>query len=90
MRGKGFHEKGRAFVYGRLRRSRVMTRSYRHSVGAYGVVGFSGVKDARRESSLPTLQRRLQIQRKPSAPSVQSRCSSVAILVQDLNRVSAK
>src|SRR5207302_10505075 len=27
--------------------------------GAYGAVGFSGVKDARRASSLPTLQRRL-------------------------------
>ncbi len=25
-----------------------MTRSYEHLVGAYGVVGFSGVKDARK------------------------------------------
>jgi hypothetical protein len=28
------------------------TRSYEHLVGAYGAVGFSGVKDARRESFL--------------------------------------
>ena len=28
------------------------TRSYEHLVGAYGAAGFSGVKDARRESFL--------------------------------------
>ena len=27
---------------------RVLTRSYEHLAGAYGVVGFSGVKDARK------------------------------------------
>src|SRR6266576_6794282 len=35
-------------VYARLRGKRVPTRSYEHLVGAYGAVGFSGVKDARK------------------------------------------
>src|SRR5438046_4313176 len=46
------------YVYACLQGNRVVTRSYEHLVGAYGVVGFSGVKDARRAFSLPTLQRR--------------------------------
>ena len=75
---------------GCLHRNPVSARTYGHLGGAYGVYGFSGVKDARRASYSPTLQRRLQIQCKPSAPSVQGRCSSMAIPVQDLNRVSAK
>src|SRR5882762_3108758 len=47
------------YVYACLQGNRVLTRSYEHLVGAYGVYGFSGVKDARRKSSSPTLQRRL-------------------------------
>ena len=35
-------------VYACLQGNRVLTRSYEHLVGAYGVVGFSGVKDARK------------------------------------------
>ena len=31
------------------------TQGYEHFVGAYGVVGFSGVKDARERTCLPTL-----------------------------------
>src|SRR2546428_4873862 len=50
--------KRHTFVYARLQGNRVLTRSYEHLVGAYGVVGFSGVKDARRASYSPTLQRR--------------------------------
>jgi len=36
------------YVYARLQGNRMPTRSYEHLVGAYGVVGFSGVKDARK------------------------------------------
>ena len=36
------------YVYACLQGNRVLTRSYEHLVGAYGVVGFSGVKDARK------------------------------------------
>src|SRR2546427_11250350 len=36
------------YVYARLQGNRVLTRSYEHLVGAYGVVGLSGVKDARK------------------------------------------
>ena len=36
------------YVYACLQGNRVMTRSYEHLVGAYGVVGLSGVKDARK------------------------------------------
>src|SRR6266480_1694708 len=45
--------------------------------GAYGVVGFSGVKDARRASSLPTLQRRLA----DTALRLHSCCKSPAFLL---------
>src|SRR6266480_2187905 len=38
----------RNYVYACLQANRVLTRSYEHLVGAYGVVGFSGVKDARK------------------------------------------
>lgn len=50
--------KCRNFVYARLHGISMATRTYEHLVGAYGVVGFSGVKDARRAFSSPTLQRR--------------------------------
>src|SRR5207302_4218447 len=86
MHSKDLAAKCHIFVYARIQKNRVLTWSYGHFVGAYGVYGFSGVKDARRASSSPTLQRRLQIQCKPSAPSVQSGCSSVAIPVQDLEQ----
>ena len=36
-----------------------MTRSYEHLVGAYGVVGFSGVKDARESVVAADALRRL-------------------------------
>ncbi len=36
------------FVNTCLQRIRVLTRSYEYLEGAYGVVGFSGVKDARK------------------------------------------
>jgi len=44
-----------SFVNERIQENRYVTRSYEHFVGAYGVVGFTGVKDARRASLLPTL-----------------------------------
>ena len=44
-----------SFVNERKHENRYVTRSYEHFVGAYGVVGFTGVKDARRASSWPTL-----------------------------------
>jgi hypothetical protein len=44
-----------SFVNERKHENQYETRSYGHFVGAYGVVGFTGVKDARRTSSLPTL-----------------------------------
>ena len=40
--------KCRNFVYARLHGISMLTRSYEHLVGAYGVVGFSGVKGARK------------------------------------------
>ena len=36
------------FVYARLQLECALTRDSKHLVGAYGVVGFSGVKDARK------------------------------------------
>ena len=51
-------EKCRSFVYARLHGISTVARTYEHLVGAYGVVGLSGVKDARRAFSSPTLQRR--------------------------------
>src|SRR5438105_2790131 len=45
--------------------------------GAYGAAGFSGVKDARRASSLPTLQRRLT----DTALRLHSCCKSPAFLL---------
>ena len=44
-----------SFVNERIHENRYVTRSYGHLVGAYGAVAFTGVKDARRASSLPTL-----------------------------------
>src|SRR5437588_7646414 len=46
--------------------------------GAYGAVGFSGVKDARRASSLPTLQRRLT----DTALRLHSSCIPTAEILQ--------
>ena len=43
-----------SFANERKHENRYVTRSYEHVVGAYGVVEFTGVKDARRTSSLPT------------------------------------
>jgi len=51
-------EKCSSSVYECLQERRMPTRSYEHLVGAYGAVGSSGVKDARRASSMPTLSRR--------------------------------
>src|SRR5207302_7727461 len=52
MHSKNLAAKRRTFVYARIQKNRVLTWSYGHFVGAYGVYGFSGVKDARRESFL--------------------------------------
>src|SRR5205807_4505337 len=41
-------EKCSSSVYECLQGRRMPTRSYEHLVGAYGAVGFSGVKDARK------------------------------------------
>src|SRR5437588_3355525 len=48
MCSNGLGEKRSSFVYGCLQERRMPTRSYEHRVGAYGAVGFSGVKDARK------------------------------------------
>src|SRR5436853_7245086 len=52
MHSKDLAAKRRTFVYARIQKTRALTWSYGHFVGAYGVYGFSGVKDARRESFL--------------------------------------
>jgi hypothetical protein len=52
MHSKDLAAKRHTFVYARIQKNRALTWSYGHFVGAYGVVGFSGVKDARRESFL--------------------------------------
>ena len=51
--------KRHTFVYARLQGNRVLTRSYEHLVGAYGVVGLSGVKDARKSVVAADALRRL-------------------------------
>src|SRR6266513_3228231 len=48
MRSNSLNGKRRTYVYTRLQGKRMRTRSYKHLVGAYVVVGFSGVKDARK------------------------------------------
>ena len=48
MHSKDLAAKRHTFVYARIQRNRALTWSYGHFVGAYGVVGFSGVKDARK------------------------------------------
>src|SRR6266853_1699548 len=49
MRSNGLNRKRRTSVYVGLQGKRMPTRSYKHLVGAYVVVGeFSGVKDARK------------------------------------------
>src|SRR5205807_2242914 len=50
MHGKDLAAKRHTFVYARIQKHRALTWSYGHFVGAYGVYGVSGVKDARRES----------------------------------------
>ena len=50
-------------VYACLQGNRVLTRSYEHLVGAYGVVGFSGVKDARESVVAADALRRLDNRR---------------------------
>src|SRR5258708_11137730 len=52
MHSKDLDVKRHTFVYARIQKSGALTWGYGHFVGAYGVVGFSGVKDARRESFL--------------------------------------
>src|SRR5258708_40332753 len=52
MHSKDLAAKRHTFVYARIQKNRALTWSYEHFVGAYGVYGFSGVKDARRESFL--------------------------------------
>src|SRR5258708_4742396 len=47
------------YVYACLQGNRVLTRSYEHLVGAYGVVGLSGVKDARKSVVAADALRRL-------------------------------
>ena len=47
------------YVYACLQANRVLTRSYEHLVGAYGVVGLSGVKDARKSVVAADALRRL-------------------------------
>ena len=56
-------EKRHTFVYACLQGNRVLTRSYEHLVGAYGVVGFSGVKDARKSVVAADALRRLDFRR---------------------------
>lgn len=51
------------FVNTCLQRIRVLTRSYEHLAGAYGVVGFSGVKDARKSVVAADALRRLDNRR---------------------------
>ena len=51
------------FVNTCLQGIRVLTRSYEHLVGAYGVVGFSGVKDARKSVVAADALRRLDNRR---------------------------
>src|SRR5436853_2303818 len=63
---------------GCLHRNPVSARTYGHLGSAYGVVGFSGVKDARRASSLPTLQRRLT----DAALRLHSSCIPTAEILQ--------
>jgi hypothetical protein len=75
---------------GCLHRNPALARTYGTFGGAYGVVGFSGVKDARRASSLPTLQRRLRLECKPSAKPTQTQRSSKAIAGQDRSKLGAK
>jgi len=52
----------------------VLARSYEHLVGAYGVVGLSGVKDARRAFSLPTRSRVGLLTSRRGASAVQTVC----------------
>ena len=48
MRSNELTEKRSTSVYEGIQGKRMVARSYEHLVGAYGVVGFSGVKDARK------------------------------------------
>src|SRR5689334_3736836 len=48
MPAKNLKTRCHTFVYARLQAIRAPTGAYVHPVGAYGVVGFSGVKDARK------------------------------------------
>ena len=50
MESKDLNPERHTIVYARLQGTRAPAGAYVHPVGAYGVVGFSGVKDARRES----------------------------------------
>lgn len=56
-------EKRHTFVNGCLQGNPVLARSYEHLVGAYGVVGFSGVKDARKSVVAADALRRLDLRR---------------------------
>src|SRR5947209_7870969 len=48
MRSKDLKTRTHTFVYARLQGTGAPAGAYVHPVGAYGVVGFSGVKDARK------------------------------------------
>src|SRR5574338_31933 len=48
MPAKELKTRRHTFVYARLQAVAGLTGAYVHPVGAYGVVGFSGVKDARK------------------------------------------
>src|ERR1700682_272777 len=52
MRDKDLKTKHHPFVYACLHGTPTPTGAYVHPVGAYGVVGFSGVKDARKSVSI--------------------------------------
>ncbi len=56
-------QKLHTFVNTCLQGIRVLTRSYEHLAGAYGVVGFSGVKDARKSVVAADALRRLDNRR---------------------------
>ena len=56
-------EKRHTFVNTCLQGTRVLPWSYEHFVGAYGVVGFSGVKDARKSVVAADALRRLVLRR---------------------------
>ena len=52
-------EKRHTFVNACLQRNPMLARSYEHLVGAFGVVGLSGVKDARKSVLAADALRRL-------------------------------